>query len=108
MSDEKKDALKRLKIKAAAAAKAALATADANAAGLPAGVRVQSNVQASQRFPLPLTIVSAVVTAIGVLAFLKGHRIIGGVAAAVGAVGIGAAAAAPELNAQLNKVGVQL
>ncbi len=67
------------------------------------GQTVVTNASQSSRFPLPLTIGSAVLIAVGVLATLKGHRLIGYGMAGIGAVGIGAAAAAPEINARLFK-----
>ncbi len=74
-------------------------------AGLPNGVRVQTNVSTTTRFPLPLTIGAAVLGAIGVIAAVKGHKIVGYGFVAIGVAGIGAAAAAPELNAALLKAG---
>lgn len=71
---------------------------------LPNGVKVVTNVQADARFPLPLTLVSALVMSIGVLATMRGHKVIGVGALILGGAGLGAAAAAPELNAQIKKL----
>lgn len=97
MSDAKKEALK--------AAKLLLSSPSFGASGLPPGVRVVTNAQAVARFPLPLTIVSAVITAAGIIATMRGHRIIGVGLMVFGGVGLGAAAAAPELLDAANKLG---
>jgi len=68
------------------------------------GQIVSTNSAAVSRFPLPLTVGSAVVLGLGALAMVKGHRIVGLVVLALGGAGIGAAAAAPELNAAIGKI----
>jgi hypothetical protein len=98
MSDAKKEALK--------AAKLLLTAPSIGAVGLPPGVNVVTNATAVARFPLPLTVVSAVITAVGIIATFRGHRIIGVGLMVFGGVGLGAAAAAPELTAQINKAGL--
>lgn len=96
MSDAKQAAIK--------AAQTVLHAPSVRPIGLPNGIKVVTNVQADARFPLPLTLTSAVVMAIGVLATMRGHRVIGVGALIIGGAGLGAAAAAPELNAQLKKL----
>lgn len=89
--------------KAIAMLKAALGSGTPNAAGLPNGTRVVTNSAAVTRFPLPLSLTSAAILAVGFLAMMRGHRVIGLVLLTGGGIGLGAAAAAPEMNALLTK-----
>lgn len=121
MSDAKKELLAQAGTKKAAIAAASakqtvlnglshlLRSPTPNPAGLPAGVKITTNSQSVARFPLPLTITSAGMLAVGAIAYMRGHHIVGGMLAAAGLGGLGAAAAAPELNAAINKAtGVNL
>lgn len=111
MSDTKKAQLAKAsaKAKALAALSHLLRSPAPNPAGLPAGVKVTTNSQSVARFPLPLTITSAGLIAVGAIAYMRGHHVIGGLLAASGIGGLGAAAAAPELNGLINKsTGVNL
>lgn len=75
--------------------------------GLPRSVTVTTNVNSTEngRFPLPLTIGSGLVAALGLIAVAKGHKKSGAALVVLGSLGLGAAAAAPELNQALAKVG---
>lgn len=95
MSDTKKQLLQ--------VAKQLLESKVPNAVGLAPGVRVVTNANAVARFPLPLTIGSAVVGAIGIIATLRGYKIVGAAMVASGTLGLAASAAAPELIGALNK-----
>lgn len=103
MGDKKKSALGQAKFVAARTARVLVTLNPSLRVVTPNGT-VTTNVTATQRFPLPLTIGSAVLGAIGAIAALRGHRIIGVGLVVVAGVGLGAAAAAPELNAALAKV----
>lgn len=98
MSAKEKLKLAKGKLKAAAQS---LLSSPVPTFGLPAGVRVTTNATNVARFPLPLTIGGAAVSALGVLALMRGHKKTGYAMLALGATALGAAAAAPELSASL-------
>lgn len=102
MSD-KKDQLKGAKAATLKIASDLLAGRPFPLAGLPPGVRIETNVNAVARFPLALAVPSAILLAVGVLAGFKGYRGVGVTLGVLGAAGIGASAAAPELHAAINK-----
>lgn len=102
MSTAKKSTLSDAKAVAVAIARG-IVTPVTPTAGLPPGVRIETNAKAVARFPLPLTVGSAIVGAIGAIAFMRGYRVAGGLISIVGVAGIGAAALAPEINGFLDK-----
>jgi hypothetical protein len=55
------------------------------------------NASKAKRFPLPLTVGSAAVLALGALMLMRGNRVIGLSMLALGGAGIGMSAAAPEV-----------
>lgn len=71
--------------------------------GLPPGFLVHTNASKVARFPLPATIGSSVVLALGVFMMLRGRRVVGVVLLGLGGAGLGAAAAAPEILAAIDK-----
>jgi hypothetical protein len=109
MSDAKKAQIKIGKKSAVLAAVHSVLTSPVPSFGLPPGVRVQTNSSAVARFPLPLTIGSALLLAIGAIATMRGHRVIGLGIVGIGLLGVGTAAAAPELSSAIKKsVGASL
>lgn len=101
MSTEKKAEIKQAKLGTLLRGARVLLTTSTPTAGLPPGIRVETNAAAVTRFPLPLTIGSAVIAAIGIFAFMRGHRVLGAAMALGGGVGLGASAAAPEIMGAL-------
>lgn len=69
-----------------------------------AGVRVETNANAIARFPLPLALPSALIAALGVIAAMRGYKVIGIVMVGAGGLGLVASAAAPELHDQISKL----
>lgn len=107
MSDAKKQDLRHAKLgaakRAAIIAQEALKQPTVLTVSSAAGA-IHLNTSTTTRFPLPLTIGSVVIGAIGALMAMRGHRMIGFGLVIVGGVGLGAAAAAPELQTELAKV----
>lgn len=78
------------------------------AMGLPSNIKVITNVDSVQRFPLTVAIPAALMIAIGVLLGMRGHRVAGVLVGGLGGFGMVAAAAAPELQQQIKKIQSEL
>ncbi len=106
MSDANKATLKKAKSDAANGLANTLFSSVVPTKTFAGGIRVETNANAIARFPLPLTIGGAVTIALGALAMMRKHRVIGLLLLAGGGAAIGAAAAAPEINAALKRAGL--
>jgi len=104
IAGQRSDTVAAIRTNALRVATAVLHAPVPGASGLPPGVSVQTNAKTVARFPLPLTMTSAVMLAVGAIAYMRGHRIVGGLLAVAGVAGIGAAAAAPELHSALTSL----